>query len=165
MWLCICKLTFTAIGGLGLGLADNVIEAYNFLALNYAAGDEIFLFGFSRGAYTARALAGLVSAAGVLDRGSLERSRGLYNAYQEGKVAAYQAEYSLYANRVDARIRVVGCWDTVGSLGIPQTWLTWFTQANKHDEFFDTNLSDSETPSLTLAFVPVRFILTWYAYY
>lgn len=158
---------FTTIGGLGLGLADNVIEAYNFLALNYEAGDEIFLFGFSRGAYTARALAALVSAAGVLDRGSLERSRGLYNAYQEGEVAfaTYQTQYSIYANRVDARIRVVGCWDTVGSLGIPQTWLTWFTQANKRDEFFDTNLSDSESPSPTLTFLPVRIILTWYAYF
>lgn len=152
MCVCVCVLIdcVGTIGGLGLGLVDNVIEAHNFLALNYETGDEIFLFGFSRGAYTARALAGLVSAAGVLDRASLERSSGMYQAYQEGEVAfaKFQHDYSLFANRREPNIKVVGCWDTVGSLGIPQTWLTWFTQANKRDEFSDTNLSDRSSRHL-----------------
>ena len=42
-------------GGTGAGLAENVCEAYNFVVNNYSAGDEIYVFGFSRGAYTARA--------------------------------------------------------------------------------------------------------------
>jgi uncharacterized protein (DUF2235 family) len=53
-------------GGTGSGLSEHVREAYGFLAHNYAAGDEIFLFGFSRGAYTARSVAGLISQAGLL---------------------------------------------------------------------------------------------------
>lgn len=129
-----------------------MIEAYNFLALNYDTGDEVFLFGFSRGAYTARALAGLISTAGIIDRGSLEHSPGLYRAYQEGEaaLAKFEAEFrSLYTAR-DAKIMVVGCWDTVGSLGIPQTWLTWFKESNTRDQFFDTDLSDSEIPPAPL---------------
>src|SRR5690349_19334729 len=46
-------------GALGTGLSQNVQQAYRFLADNYADGDQIFLFGFSRGAYTVRSLAGL----------------------------------------------------------------------------------------------------------
>ena len=47
-------------GILGLGLDEDIREAYTFLALNYEPGDEVFLFGFSRGAYTVRSLAGLI---------------------------------------------------------------------------------------------------------
>jgi hypothetical protein len=53
-------------GGVGAGLAENVIEAYNFIVMNYQEGDEIFCFGFSRGAYTARAVAGLVTVSPCL---------------------------------------------------------------------------------------------------
>lgn len=125
-----------------------MIEAYNFLALNHDPGDEIFLFGFSRGAYTVRALAGLISKAGIIDRGSLEHSAGLYRAYQGGGVALdkFMKEFQLLYKKGEPNIKVVGCWDTVGSLGIPKTWLTWFTQANNHDAFFDTSLSTSEIP-------------------
>ena len=53
-------------GATGAGLEENIIEAYNFIVLNYEPGDEIFCFGFSRGAYTARAVAGLVTDIGVI---------------------------------------------------------------------------------------------------
>ncbi|KAI7004809.1 hypothetical protein KC355_g8525 [Hortaea werneckii] len=61
-------------GGTGLGLAENVREAYAFIASNYAEhdrlvpNDSIFLIGFSRGAYTARTLGGFICAMGVLKR-------------------------------------------------------------------------------------------------
>lgn len=55
-------------GMLGFGLDKNIHEAYRFLVNNYAAGDEIFLFGFSRGAYTVRSLAGLVGKIGLLEK-------------------------------------------------------------------------------------------------
>ena len=55
-------------GALGQGLSENVREAYSFLANNYAPGDEIFLLGFSRGAYTARAVAGVISVVGLLTK-------------------------------------------------------------------------------------------------
>lgn len=53
-------------GMTGSGFVGNVIEAYNFIALNYNPGDQIFCFGFSRGAYTARAVAGLVTDIGIV---------------------------------------------------------------------------------------------------
>src|SRR5438046_957410 len=58
-------------GATGAGLAEHVQAAYTFLAVNYALGDEIFLFGFSRGAFTARSVAGLVNDIGLLTRKGL----------------------------------------------------------------------------------------------
>jgi uncharacterized protein (DUF2235 family) len=68
-------------GGTGAGLAENVIEAYNFIVQNYRPGDEIFCFGFSRGAYTARAVAGLVSDLGVIKSISMQFFPELYRLY------------------------------------------------------------------------------------
>jgi len=57
------------LGGLfGTGLTETIEEAYRFLVLTYAPGDEIYLFGFSRGAFSARSLAGLIRNCGILDR-------------------------------------------------------------------------------------------------
>lgn len=53
-------------GGTGAGLSENIREAYSFLAMNYTPGDEIFLIGFSRGAFTARSIAGLIATVGLL---------------------------------------------------------------------------------------------------
>ena len=66
-------------GVTGHGIADNILAAYMFLAQNYYPGDEIFLFGFSRGAYTARSLAGFIAACGVLKR---EKLGDLVQAWQ-----------------------------------------------------------------------------------
>ncbi|KAH8725306.1 hypothetical protein GQ44DRAFT_707498 [Phaeosphaeriaceae sp. PMI808] len=68
-------------GGTGAGLAENVIEAYNFIVMNYEPGDEIFCFGFSRGAYTARAVAGLVSDIGVIKPIHMQFFPDLYRLY------------------------------------------------------------------------------------
>jgi uncharacterized protein (DUF2235 family) len=64
--------SITKLGGLmfGWGLRNNVIEAYSFLMEQYEAGDRIFLFGFSRGAYTVRVLAALIHQAGLLRKGA-----------------------------------------------------------------------------------------------
>jgi uncharacterized protein (DUF2235 family) len=55
----------------GVGVDDNIRSAYQFIAQNFVPGDEIYLFGFSRGAFTARSLAGLITACGILFRQSL----------------------------------------------------------------------------------------------
>ena len=57
-------------GAVGLGLSRNVRDAYAFLAANYCEGDEIFLFGFSRGAYTARSVAGIIGWVGLIHKGT-----------------------------------------------------------------------------------------------
>nr|WP_100003481.1 DUF2235 domain-containing protein [Phyllobacterium zundukense] len=57
-------------GVFGKGLADNVVEAYEWLVDNYENDDEIYIFGFSRGAYTARSLAGFIAKYGILKPGA-----------------------------------------------------------------------------------------------
>lgn len=69
-------------GGTGSGFVGNVIEAYNFIVLNYNPGDQIFCFGFSRGAYTARAVAGLVTDIGVIQPRDMQDFPELYRLYQ-----------------------------------------------------------------------------------
>ncbi|KAF3907854.1 hypothetical protein ABW20_dc0103403 [Dactylellina cionopaga] len=77
------KVGKTIEGALGNGLEGNVIEAYNFVAANYNAGDQIFCFGFSRGAYTARAIAGLISDIGICGREYLHEFPELWAVYTD----------------------------------------------------------------------------------
>jgi len=69
-------------GGTGSGFVGNVIEAYNFIVLNYNPGDQIFCFGFSRGAYTARSVAGLVTDIGIIRPRDMQDFPKLYSLYQ-----------------------------------------------------------------------------------
>ncbi|KAK4644008.1 hypothetical protein QC761_300930 [Podospora bellae-mahoneyi] len=69
-------------GNTGSGFVGNVIEAYNFIVNNYTLGDQIFCLGFSRGAYTARAVAGLVTDIGVIQPRDMQDFAELYNVYQ-----------------------------------------------------------------------------------
>ncbi|KAJ1323764.1 DUF2235 domain-containing protein [Microdochium nivale] len=68
-------------GGFGHGFTANVIEAYNFLVLNWYPGDRVYCFGFSRGAFTARAVAGLVNDIGILSPRDMQDFPQLYSAY------------------------------------------------------------------------------------
>ncbi|KAK0446409.1 uncharacterized protein EV420DRAFT_1276582, partial [Desarmillaria tabescens] len=120
----------------GGSLADKVEEAYGFIALNYFPGDEIFLFGFSRGAYTARMVAMFIGAIGLLDRRDMDNFARIFIAYQ--RLAKSDNETGsrrllrdeLYAfTKPDAHglqrantpfsIKCVGVFETVGSLGLP----------------------------------------------
>jgi hypothetical protein len=117
-------------GGIGLGLSRNIIGAYRWLCDHYRKGDRIFLFGFSRGAYTVRSLGGFIACCGLLDLGdSSDRQawRAVDKAYQQGyrkgrEVAEWGADYRFHAGDLpDGRpaIHLLGVWDTVGSLGVP----------------------------------------------
>ncbi len=122
-------------GSTGKGLDANIRKAYEWLVENYNDGDEIFIFGFSRGAYTARSLAGLVANFGVLKPGSPIGVGQLFSRYKRsdeetinklielknaGKTDGFTLEerWLLKYSR-PTKIKVVGVWDTVGSLGIP----------------------------------------------
>ena len=101
--------------------SNNVREAYGFIADNYRPGDEIFLFGFSRGAYTARSLAGLIGRVGVLQKYEMERFIDVWEYYTE-----HNPPPGYLDERVPDRhkpqhlnIKCIGVWDTVGALGIP----------------------------------------------
>ncbi len=156
-------------GMFGEGLVKNLADGYRFLIFNYTPGDEIYIFGFSRGAYTARSFAGLLHTCGVLvrkeaarvgDAIELYKERDTSQAFKE-KMLAFRQDYSPEvccsddeakwragkAGNSDAlglprlSIAYVGVWDTVGALGIPARYklLSWINE--KHD-FHDTSLSE-----------------------
>jgi uncharacterized protein (DUF2235 family) len=97
-------------GTTGYGLSENLQQGYDWLARRYCEGDEIFVFGFSRGAYTARSFVGLIRKCGLLH------------------IVRFRTNYSR-----EVRIRMIGVWDTVGSLGVPGTTLTHRGYFSWHD--------------------------------
>lgn len=132
-------------GALGLGLSRNVRDCYRFLVENYEPGDELYLFGFSRGAFTARSTAGLVRNSGILRPENVARVKdayGLYRARAETRrprgieARIFRRMYS----HPDADIKFVGVWDTVGSLGIPTDGVR-LPLLTKRWTFHDTTLS------------------------
>ncbi len=84
----------TLVGGAtGLGLAENIREAYSFIAHNYAPGDEIFLLGFSRGAFTARSIAGLIGTIGLLTKIGLVDFYAIFKDYENAWNKHYKDEH------------------------------------------------------------------------
>ncbi|TFK64432.1 hypothetical protein BDN72DRAFT_264633 [Pluteus cervinus] len=109
-------------------LEDHVKEGYSFIMKNYYPGDEIFLFGFSRGAYTARALSGMIYKVGLLPRHNdrqIDFAFTVYNTYD--KSGARTARKFKKAFALDVPVRFVGVWDTVSSVGIIPTTLPFST--------------------------------------
>jgi hypothetical protein len=120
-------------GAIGLGLSSNVRAAYGFLVDNYDDGDEIFFFGFSRGAYTARAVAGLVLRLGLLTARGMDNFTTVYNDYYNKNSPSSSAPKHDYQNKDWRRqvgfreeplprftVKIIGVWDTVG---FHDTWL------------------------------------------
>ncbi len=109
-------------GAIGLGLDENIRSAYMFIAQNYVPGDEIFLFGFSRGAYTARSLAGFIGACGILKRQRLGDLAKAWQYYRKGPLPHSPQDFvrlNQSDSHLDATIKFLGVWDTVGALGVP----------------------------------------------
>ena len=115
--------SLSLVGGLafGDGFEENVADAYRFLMSNYETGDKVFLFGFSRGAYTARAVAAMLHSVGLLHPGSENLIRYAESYWQKdfGPKSPGE-EVCLDFKRTLARdcpIHFIGVWDTVGSVG------------------------------------------------
>lgn len=109
-------------GGIaGAGLNTRIKLGYQRLAENFTPGDHIFLFGFSRGAYTARSLGGMIRKCGVLRRDRLNNLDAAFDLYQrrDETADADDAKKFRQANSVETDIHFIGVWDTVGALGIP----------------------------------------------
>ncbi len=114
-------------GGIGgLGLSKNVMDAYSWLSERYVPGDEIFVFGFSRGAFTARSLGGLLLGQGLLKKGATLTTEEVYRVYRAGddtragrKPEIQELRSRLLGNARRITLRFIGIWDTVGTLGIP----------------------------------------------
>lgn len=123
-------------GAFGWWIDEKIESAYIFLCLNYEPGDEIFLFGFSRGAYTVRSLAGLISCSGLLKRPDINQASEAYRIYRIGDRDRRRREAEEFRQLNDVyrsvKIKLLGCWDTVGALGIPN-----FTPLLLVDELFN----------------------------
>lgn len=107
----------------GYGLDNNVLEAYRFLIRNYQEGDQIYLIGFSRGAYTVRVLAGFINMVGLLSANNENLCGYALTAYKQASDQndfgiAWRFQEVMEARRVT--IRFIGCWDTVGSVIVPR---------------------------------------------
>jgi uncharacterized protein (DUF2235 family) len=110
-------------GAFGEGIDENIRSGYMFFAQNYVPGDQIYIFGFSRGAFTARSLVGFVASCGLLQRsflGHISEAWEYYRTADPRTPAAFCAKYKVECQR-DVKIDFLGVWDTVGSLGIPGT--------------------------------------------
>jgi len=170
-------------GSTGDGLVVNVLEAYNFLVNNYNEGDQIFCFGFSRGAFAARCLAGLVTDIGVFKPDNMQAFAPLWAAYQkntakhefrktkeyfqfinglrpmvpEGKendvyvrkpyeIPYKDGEFSQGLTWPDSNVvEVVGCFDTVGSLGLSDTRFLSHAGSRRRFEYLNVKLSPCES--------------------
>lgn len=114
-------------GAFGLGLEANLSSAYWHLALNWQPGDEIFIFGFSRGAYTARSLAGLINRVGIMTpeamiRGEYPQALRIYREQPpaDGVEPEHWREFRRRNSRREPpKIDFLGVFDTVGALGVP----------------------------------------------
>jgi uncharacterized protein (DUF2235 family) len=129
-------------GAMGEGLFQKVQDCYQFLSDVLDPGDRIFVFGFSRGAYTARSAAGMIAGFGVptinLDNMTVKRIFDAYRERDAAKKAALKTSLKAAYALQDVAIQMVGVWDTVGSLGIPGIFFNLLNQ--KKYGFLDTAL-------------------------
>lgn len=128
-------------GATGAGISEHIREAYSFICTNYYPGDEIFIIGFSRGAFTARSIASLIRAVGLLTPTGLGFFYQIFEDWEfqlkKGWTSAYPLEpwphrptittpeyqrklLELELTRPNIPIKAVAVWDTVGALGIPK---------------------------------------------
>lgn len=133
-------------GAIGDGLFGKIKDSYTKIVHNYQDGDRIFIFGFSRGAYTARSLAGMIATCGLPDPAKFtdQTTDDVFAAYRAGAarqplLSALEAKYGNSPGGPDkVEIAAVGVWDTVGSLGIPGDLFDGFDQ--HFYGFLDTSL-------------------------
>lgn len=129
-------------GAIGAGLDFNIVQGYKFLSETYQDGDEVYVLGFSRGAYTARSLVGLIRNCGLVKPDPLHFNIGvafgIYRTRDDGPDSFAATHFRQHFAR-EVPIKFLGVWDTVGALGLPLHLMTEFNL--KFYEFHDTNLS------------------------
>ncbi|MEW8038034.1 MAG: DUF2235 domain-containing protein [Candidatus Thiodiazotropha sp.] len=110
-------------GAFGKGMEENIRNMYRFIVYNYEPGDEIFLFGFSRGAFTVRSLAGFMNLIGLIEKDDDYYVPEMYHCYEKSKGPGSpeweKAFHNVKGNRPCPPIKLIGVWDTVGALGAP----------------------------------------------
>lgn len=131
-------------GAFGSGISRNIKDCYAWLAREYAPGDALYFFGFSRGAYTVRSLAGLVRNCGILRREHLDQLDAAYELYRsradDTHPNARQPVDFRRAYAYESPVHFVGVWDTVGALGVPTRGPVGWISRQRHG-FHDVRLS------------------------
>jgi uncharacterized protein (DUF2235 family) len=143
-------------GGLfGIGINQEVVNAYEWLVEHYETDVQVFIFGFSRGAFTARSLAGFISKCGLLKPGSPVSVKQLYERYRKGTATSVLALGKMPELRLSQEDRWIkeysrpisiwfqGVWDTVGSLGVPLPCIPKISRADF--AFLETDLRINDT--------------------
>lgn len=141
-------------GAFGIGINEEVIAAYEWLIENYEDGNRIFIFGFSRGAFTARSLAGFISTCGLLKAGSPVSLNQLYERYRKGNATSILtlqhkdtglSQEDLWLKEYSRPIPVwfQGVWDTVGKLGMPIPLMPHVSRSDFN--FLETDLHINDT--------------------
>jgi uncharacterized protein (DUF2235 family) len=142
-------------GMFGIGINEEVVSAYEWLVEHYEQDAQLFIFGFSRGAFTARSLAGFISKCGLLKPGSPVSMKQLFERYRKGTAESVRAlgkvvesELSLEDKWIKEYSRPIpiwfqGVWDTVGSLGVP---IPCVPKVSREDfAFLETDLRINDT--------------------
>lgn len=131
-------------GAFGEGLEKNVIDGYRFLVHNYEPGDEIYLFGFSRGAYTVRSLCGLLNNCNILkgsESNRIEEAFQLYKNPDEPPMSPYSVKWrNKYSIPESCKVTFIGVWDTVGAMGLP---FSFFGLIKDKHRFYDSKLGSN----------------------
>lgn len=130
-------------GGItGSGIQKNIVDAYRYIVQNYAANDKIYLFGFSRGAYTVRALCGLINNCGIVKRADAKLIAQAFRIYKSSSRRHHpdgqgSIDFRSAHSHSSRKVHFVGAWDTVGALGIPFSLMGLL---QSEDEFYDTKM-------------------------
>ncbi len=127
-------------GAFGQGLSENIRQGYAWLAEKHVPEDQVFVFGFSRGAYTARSLVGFIRKCGLLNSPRKALVAEAYELYRDKSVApddSRAVEFRAQHSR-EIRVRFIGVWDTVGALGIPVSHVPF---SSDYYSWHDTDLS------------------------
>lgn len=129
-------------GATGTGISENIKQAFRFIINNYESGDQLYFFGFSRGAFTVRSLAGFIRNCGILKKNHEYMIDDAYSLYRTRSKHPTDTESVLfrrtYAVEEEVKIKFIGVWDTVGALGNP---LFLKGVVSHRNEFHDTDLS------------------------
>jgi uncharacterized protein (DUF2235 family) len=139
-------------GATGSGISKNILKAYRYVLQNYRLNDELFFFGFSRGAFTVRSLAGLIRNSGILKSDDPDLIKRAYNLYRSRSPLSHPRarEATLFRKTFAVAdivpIKFIGVWDTVGSLGNPLFINNFFSKISLSvlgNQFHDTDLSST----------------------
>jgi len=110
-------------GAFGSGIEKNIRALYRFIVYNFEPGDELYFFGFSRGAFTVRSLAGFMRRVGLIEKDDDYYVPEIYACYERnqlpGSPAWTRAFHNIQGTRPCPTIQFIGVWDTVGALGAP----------------------------------------------